>query len=339
MTSYVDSRWFTRWLFVGVLATAPTALGQSLTGDCSVADPPDVATIGDDQVTEPLSAGFPVDSGQRIETRLDNRVALYLMDGVPDPTAEVAVYLDSRTALRIDESGRRLHIDRGNVVVHYQARDGAPLILVTRQGWARMDAGTLHTNADPQTETTIFTSVTGTVTIAAGAAPDALPDRIEGGVQLASTGDNQGAIAANAIATRSNPSAADDARQLIDILHTARLDAARAGWLRRAISGDIVPSVESPAQVSSALSDLTVESAVVQRTGGTVTTPVVTTGVATQAVPSLTQRLLTGGNAASVLVGVRLERTRIVGSPGTQGGGTVQFNSDVRLPFQLSTRR
>lgn len=64
--------------------------------------------------------------------------------------------------------------------------------------------------------------------------------------------------------------------------------------------------------------------------------PTFGSGAAASAARSISSQLLSSGSAASRLVGLRLERTRIVGEPGgVSGGGRIVANQELSLPFTL----
>ena len=113
------------------------------------------------------------------------------------------------------------------------------------------------------------------------------------------------------------------------------------GWIDFAVRGDIVPTSRGAGATRGPTMLVAVTAVTEPQVLAAVTSPSAAAPVTTPTgAVSQTQALLTSGNPASVVVGARLERTRIVGNPGTTGGSTgVRFNTQVRPPLQLGQSR
>jgi hypothetical protein len=110
-------------------------------------------------------------------------------------------------------------------------------------------------------------------------------------------------------------------------------------WLGLAAACDLIPAKAPgqpggmlPSLPSSAVTPPQVSQVNLPPGAGPVITP--------QSQVSLTQSLLTSQNPASAVVGSRLERTRIVGNPGTTNvGAGIRFNPFARVTLHLPGTR
>ena len=140
---------------------------------------------------------------------------------------------------------------------------------------------------------------------------------------------------------RPQPGRRSEVLQLGRSLSDALLREVAAKWVEDAERGDLVPTGQ-PDVAPREASVVPTPSAPVDQTA--LAQPVSVSPVSV-AVPGAdgttrTESLLASGNPASVLVGRRLERTRIIGSPGAPGATTnLQFNREARRPLQLTQGR
>ncbi|MEP0845061.1 MAG: hypothetical protein HRF43_20350, partial [Phycisphaerae bacterium] len=137
-------------------------------------------------------------------------------------------------------------------------------------------------------------------------------------------------------ALTADPAFAEKARAMISALNAAGAAGRALGWIGRAESGDLAPTERFTRPSSSAY--LVRTTGVVTPRTASVATPSQLAAPPTAGAFSQTQALLASQNPASVVVGARLERTRIVGNPGTTGGG-IRFNAQARPPLRLGTAR
>lgn len=112
-------------------------------------------------------------------------------------------------------------------------------------------------------------------------------------------------------------------------------------WIENAARGDLAPSYRGGA-VTVTLAELRVSTGVTVPPAVPSVAPTVSNQILAMPTGAIgtVQSLLTSGNAASVVVGARLQRTRVVGSPGTANGvSTLRFNSLAGPPLRLSIER
>jgi hypothetical protein len=268
----------------------------------------------------PLIAGSFLTDGAEVRLAPDARAAFHLHPGPEPSQPDASVYAGPGTTLSVcpnSDPRRLLQMGAGMMVVVYGGEDGVPLIVSTPQAWVRLSTGTLIAEAGPAGAT--FTLVRGSARRFDGTLPAAEATEISGGEALTPEPGAQSRVDAMAN----------------DLLKAATRLAA-AGWIEKAETGDLVPVAPpgTAARVPVIVGLGNVE--VVEPITQTVTvTPVSTSVIATTGATSQTEALLSSGNPASVLVGRRLERTRIVGNPGTVGTSVgVRFNPEARLrPF------
>ncbi len=315
-----------------MVCIARPAAGDELVGSCIIVDPPNTGRWLDES-EEPalelaLGSGMQVGPNIRIETKKGNRAALYLRVNGKTPSAEASVNLEANTAIQVcpkDDARRRVHVLRGFLVVRYVARDGKPFVLTTDSGWALLERGTL------------VATVAGkkvSFALAAGKARS-FDGKLGADVDPAKAPDGK--------ALEPQADALEAAGKLRRRLNGAMALAATAAWLGRAERGDLIPMPKRPEAMAPAVAALAVEAAPVDQppqvspvTVGETTSPVTGgLGATNQA-----QSLLASGDPASVIVGARLERTRIVGNPGTAAAGTgMTYNKQARGPLTLTSKK
>lgn len=304
------------WLMLGLALEAGELSAQSLTGQVTMLE---AAPGSRPSLFVPAS----VRPGAVLETIADNRAAVYLrVEG--EPAADVSLYLEAESRVRVVEptDAVPLHVvvEKGSVLVQLAGGVAkAPLVVSTPDpaAWVRVQPGSLiwiDAAADQG-----FGLIEGAATRFAGAAPTADPAGVQGG---------------DALAPR--PELHERAAELTGRLARSRTTTAGWGWIERASQGELVPAPRG-AQTRLASRE-TVRVAPVNPQAVAIAAPAtVSTAVSVTPAVSQARALLASQNPASVLVGARLERTRIVGNPGAAGGGTgLQFNRQVRGPLNLS---
>jgi len=311
---------------------ADPAVGEELVGSCTIVDPPNTGRWLDES-EEPalelaLGAGMQVGPNIRIETKKGNRAALYLRVDGKALSAEASVNLEVDTAIQVcpkNDARRRVHVLRGSVVVRYVSRDAKPFVLTTDSGWVLLERGTLVATVDGKKVS---------FALAAGKAR-AFDGKLGADVDPAKVPDGK-ALQPQAVAREA-------AGKLRRHLNRAIALAATAAWLGRAERGDLIPMPKRPEAMAPAVAALAVEAAPVDQpplvspvTVGEATSPVTSgLGATNQA-----RSLLASGDPASVIVGSRLERTRIVGNPGTAAAGTgMTYNRQARGPLTLTSKK
>jgi hypothetical protein len=295
-------------------AGVSTTLAQALRGSVIVVDnPPGTQTS--------LSKGEEVTDGSKLSTSPANRVAVYLAAG-RGPDAEVGLYIEPESALGVVASTPaipwHLSVEKGSLLVRFTARvdTRVPLIVSTAAGWARVQPGSMvWVNAAAGAPR--FRLVEGAATQFDGQVPQQNTATMPGGQVLAPQADSRGAAMA-----------------LVKRLLQARTAEAGAAWIKYASQGELVPQPKG-ATVSARSEHVRVTAvtppAVAPSTTSTLPISATVTPAMTQA-----QLLLSSQSPASVLVGARLERTRIVGNPGTAGTSSgLRFNPEVRGPLDL----
>ena len=324
------------WVGVEPDQPAPDPLEGSCTivnGSCTIANLCDKAPIGG----RTLFAGYPVTQrsrlvtgpvtqGSRLVTGPDSGVALCVALYLKADRSRAAVYLDPDTELHVSPGGRRaLHLRQGSLVVYYAGGDARlkapPLVVTTAHGSVRLWRGWLQ--AIVRGGTVTFALGQDQTKALDGTFPSDADAKHVGGGPLDHDGD-----------------ALAEMQGRVRKIHMARARrAAKDRWLRQAVAGDIVPAIATAQPVGPN----------VRRDGrgkvaqaaeiAVVTSPAVATGTGPARVLTRSEALIESRDPASVLVGTRLQRTRIVGNPGTASGQTgVRINPEVR-PLRLSTPR
>lgn len=280
-----------------------------------------IITAKDDQT--PLIRGARIEPGDMIITLPTGRVALYLTTAPTGPAAaEATIYLEGGSEITLGaEKGpeRLIHIAKGTAVVSYNARKGA-MILATTSAWVRLARGSIRVEID-KAGAASFSLAQGKADRFEGPVPEKGLATMPGGKPLLAKGQHPAS------------------KKLTYELSMQRILLASGRWIEKAEIGDLVPRV-TPEMPTPSLPGLGIPSvsAVTQPPQVTsVTSPVVSTGQPLTPTLSQAESLLASKSPASVVVGARLGRTRIVGNPGTAGGQTgVRFNPEARAPFRLS---
>lgn len=310
------------WL--AVLAAAAGA--QVLQGTCTIDVPDRAGALGrspDQLVSGTLGIGEVVEPGSLVQSDAGNWVALRLeavpaaQSGAAGPLGQAAVYLGPVSRVAVSpgaEAFPHLQVQQGMVVVSYEpAADGSPALLVSLPGgWVRLQRGTLAVTAVEAGSDAAL--LVGQASRGSGA----VPQEIQEG-------------AAAAMAVQVDAPLAQEGVGLVDRVTRAGIAQASQAWLVVASQGDLTP-VKQPAAPGGA------EVRAVEAPAAQVTPPAVSMAALASVVslgaltPALNQAesLLTSGSPASVIVGARLERTRIVGTPSGIG-----FNILARPPLRL----
>ncbi len=324
-------------LLSGLLAVMPAPLvwaqGAALEGACTVVIPPDTGFMLDYAFDPPgqndLQQGQRLRPAMGVRTVGDNVAMAYLAAGEPgSPAAQASLYLDADSQIRLagaDVPYRQLTVSQGSLLVRYQATDGEPLAVVAGGGWVRLAGGTLSVNvAGNRTEWVLMSA--GSASRFDGAPPAGEIKGAQGGQSL--------------VPGTLSPAAA----ALIAKLHGAMGLDAPADWLGRAERGDLTPTeiegvvlgdFDVPEVRTAAVAKPSAQVATVSAAAANVLPPIsiVSASPPPQRVSGV-QALLTSGNPASVVVGTRLERARVVGIPLPSN---LSFNRVVRPPLNLST--
>ncbi len=317
------------WIIAVMLAACAPAVAQDFSGACTALLPPDRGVIVIDDLETPLSANMPavlagtLEGGfLEIRTVAENQAAFYLADA----GSELGLYLDSESTLTLGPSGdprRRLGVKRGEVVISFLSRDNRPLVISLPDGWVRLEFGLV-----------VIKAAEGTVDVALA---NGLAARFQGELP---EGDPLQARDGETLEER--PSAGEAASAMIERLTRAGLSDAPTDWLAKAESGDLIPTPQPGQAARQVAASFSAGQPVNQPVGVNASTAVTGTSVAaTVTTPIVTQAqaFLVSQNPATVLVGSRLERARIIGSPGTTGAGTgIRFNPQVRGPLGLIGR-
>ena len=320
---------------IAVFAAAARAPAQGLSGTCTILNAAGRATLDGDV----LEVGNPI--GQHAIVSLLPGPGPLVIHLSAEDNVHAVVYIDSESTVEFGAPAgpaRAITIRRGGAAwVHYTATDGVPLTIVTEAGGVHLHDGTLRVVA--AADRSIFLLAEGKGSAFAGDPP---PPADGTTLDPGPGGQNQAEVTRSPpqVETAERPNALRQMRDSIDRAHAVALRAARARWLLLAVAGDIEPSVKVGEPVDAVVGALAATSSVTQPTVAAVITasPATTSAFGAPTVTSRAQTLLKSGNAASVIVGARLQRTRIVGNPGTAGGRTgVRFNPDVRAPLRLSS--
>ncbi len=327
---------------------ADPVAAQSFSGSCMVAQSRPVAgqapepgsVIRPDGITRPLNRGARVTSDCQIETK-GNRASIYLPwkeEGEPGQRIETGFYLAEHTKLHLtpgDDLRYRVDVNVGTVVVQHTGPDrAASLAIVTGRSWVSLQSGVVLVRVTDGGAPAEWELIEGEASYFEGTLPPGPPALAEGGQPL--------------------PPGAGEARlfsrSLIQGLESALLNEVAAIWVTAAEEGDFtfrqeetgsfaVDLVEST--VTPPLGDQRKDSISQQAISTPVTQPPVVVGslgAGQTGTTSQVQSLLGSGNPATVLVGARLGRTRIVGSPGSATGGAASVirNPQVRPPLNLN---
>ncbi|MBI4579302.1 MAG: hypothetical protein HY718_06340 [Planctomycetes bacterium] len=301
-----------------VVGAAPAA-AEPMQGQCLMATPAGVGQITDSSGTRPLEPRSELQSGMKIDTA-GGQAWLYLATANESGEATVWMRPDSSMAIESGTDGyRQLRLLGGDVLVRYAAADGRPLVLAADDSWVRLDGGLLWGRVTAAGAT--WELADGEATRFDGKLPAAGPLPATGGEALVV-----------------DPAARERATDLQRALSYAMVADASAKWLVRAERGDLTPTPKGEV-TEAAVSQFVVEVA-------PIVTPVLPSVAIAATVVSSTagvglnqaESLLATGNPASVVVGARLERTRVVGSPGTAESGGLRFNSQARGPLRINLR-
>lgn len=272
--------------------------------------------------TVPYRAGLPpVTAGQTAETAAGELAAVYLArEGV-----ELAIYMESDSVVEVqpqEDARPHLRVQKGAIVVQYAS--SGPLILSTAVAWVRLEAGKGMIRAGLGDAGPTFTLANGRATRFDGAVP---------------AGDVSAAGGGEALTVR--PESKANIVKLLNRLVEARVLAEPDQWLKLAEAGDFVPSRQWASPALGIPPEYRVSTAVTQVVSAAAAVTAPPTVIPSAVTPTVTQAqtLLASQNPASVVVGARLERTRIVGNPGAAGGVSgVRFNTQARGPLQLGPR-
>lgn len=316
-------------MIAAVMLCAVAAPGQDYSGACTGLVPPDRGVIVIDELETPLSPGMPAMLGGTLEggfvelrTAEANQASFYLTDG----GSELGLYLDAGTTLALGPAGddrRRMKITSGKVVINFISRDNRPLIVSLPGGWLRLEFGLA----------VLAVSESGAqVTLAKGLAARFEGDVPEGDPLAARDGEPLAETAA----------AGKEASALIERLTRAGLSDAPSDWLAKAESGDLIPTPQPGQPAQQVAASFSAGKPVDQPVGVNASTLVTGTSVSanvTSPIVTQAQSFLVSQNPATVLVGARLERARIIGNPGTTGVNSgIRFNPQVRGPLGLIGR-
>ena len=265
-----------------------------------------------------------IERGTQIMTSHGAGLAARLTGRAGAARMEVGLYLKSDTLLEMLPAGNLplspIAVQRGTFALQYSAQgDGPDLILALHQpqSWVRVHRGSMLW-VETAGAATSARLVQGAATVFQGALPTGDTTTMPGGQDL-----------------KAEPNLLISVLDLINDLALAGAHAEADNWVKNVSEGPLVPpraSAPAPrgAPAAVAVAVVTPRSAVQN--------VVPQVSAATTVAPTLTQAqaLLASQSPASVVVGARLERTRIVGESGTAGtGGSVRFNPQVRPPLRL----
>ena len=244
-----------------------------------------------------------------VDLKLDDgtgRVAISLARA-PQDEGWVDIYHDADPIIYIYVSGATVGLGRGSVRIEAKA-DGNTAVIV---GTGR--AGVLPSDASGGIDVSLIAGRQNTVTISP-----------EGGLSDHGVQEGAGVMMASA------RGAIIQLSLLPELVQVAE----------RVAEGDIEPpsrgSLVPPAAVAVTVRvrDVTPR--------GTLATQIIagSQGIIVQAVPSTAESFLGGNNAALAVVGARLQRTRIIGSPGTAGaaGAPLSVSGELERRFTLGRR-
>lgn len=300
-----------------VFCGTPSAQAQQLTGKVTAAKLPAGASAA------PAVRGN-IERGAQITTTQGANLAARLTGRVGATRVEVGLYLDSDTVIELLPADNRplspLAVQRGTFALQYSSAGECPdLMLALRQpeSWARIRKGSTIWVETAGGNTTVRL-VEGSAVVFKGGLPADEPTAPPGGQELTA-----------------EPALMSNVLRLVNELALAGAYAQADNWVRNVSEGPLVPpraSAPAPRGAPAAIA----AAVVTPRTAIQNVVPQVLAGTAVAPTVTQAQALLTSQDPASVVVGARLERTRIVGSTGTTGtGGTVRFNPQVRPPLQL----
>lgn len=312
-----------------VVLCAAVVMGQDYSGACTGLVPPDRGVIVIDELETPLSPGMPAMLGGTLEggfvelrTAEANQASFYLTDG----GSEMGLYLDADTSLALGPAGdarRRMKIARGKAVINFISRDNRPLVVSLPDGWLRLEFGLAVVSVSEAGVKVVLAK--GLAARFAGEVPEGDPLAARDGEPLVET-----------------PAAGEEASALIERLTRAGLSDAPSDWLAKAESGDLIPTPQPGQPAQQVAASFSAGKPVDQPVGVNASTLVTGTSVAanvTSPIVTQAQSFLISQNPATVLVGARLERARIIGNPGTSGVNSgIQFNPQVRGPLGLIGR-
>lgn len=311
---------------VVLLATVSELQAQGFArGSCTGLQPADTGALVNHAFSppseDPLSRGTPIGPDMEVRTATNNRAALYLQAQDTEPSASVGLYMQPESVVHIcpkNDARRRVDLLKGTMAVLYTTPDKTPLIIAAGDFWLRIEQGLLRIEVAKDRAVALL--IEGTAMRFDGPLPESDPAIAVGGSALAADPRQRFAVM----------------NQIIEPLTVSTLSDAASSWIARAEQGDFTlvapPGTPAEAVVTSLSVRAPVDQAVLSTplTAAAANSPVVS-AVGT---PTRVQSLLTSGNPASVVVGVRLQRTRIVGNPGTDGQGAgLRFNPEVRSPF------
>ncbi|NLX21051.1 MAG: hypothetical protein GXY55_05175 [Phycisphaerae bacterium] len=326
-------------LLTGLAAMLPAPLvwaqASTLEGACTVVLPPDTGFVLDYALDPPgqsdLRQGQRLRPATGVSTITGNTALIYLAAGEPQsPTAQASVYLDADSQLRLageDVRHRQITVQRGVALIRYQASDGEPVAIVAGGGWVRLHGGVLRVAVtDNRVEWTFMSA--GSAVRFDGHAPAGEIKAVEGGQSLTPA------------------PLSSEAAALIAALHSGMGLDAPADWLGRAERGDLTPNdpegellgtFEVPEVRAAAVAKPSAQVATVSAAAANVLPPLssVSASQPPQRVSGV-QALLASENPASVVVGARLGRARVVGVPEPSN---LLFNREVRPPLNLSPGR
>jgi hypothetical protein len=307
------------------LVLAGMVCGQSLQGTCTI-DVPDLGgalgTPPGDLMPGMLRTSGTIDPGSVVQTDPGNWVGLLLQTAATaQPSAaagvQVAVCLGESSRLAISPGGEprpHVQVQQGLAVISYEpGSGGAGLLVSTLSDWVRLERGTVVVTV--AAEGSDFAILAGQATRFAGAIPADI-STVQGGTGLSVQADAPLAQRGTALAAR--------------VMQVGVAQASKK-WLVMASQGDLIPVKE--AESLGRTEAKAVEAPSAEVTPSSVSAASLTSVVATTAMaPSMNaaQTLLSSGDPASVVVGARLERTRVVG---TSTG--IAFNPLARAPLVL----
>lgn len=297
-------------------ATLPLS-AQQLTGRVTAAKLPPGASAAP-------AVRSNVDRGTLMTTPAGANLAARLTARSGGVRVEAGLYLEADTVVEVLPADNLpvspLAIQKGSLALQYTSAGEAPdLVLVTRQpaAWARIRKGSMVWVDSTGGNATVHL-VSGAATLFQGAPPAGNPAEAQGGQEL-----------------QAEPALLTEVLQLVNDLALAGAYAQADSWVKNVSEGPLVPPRASAPAPRGAPAAIAV-AVVTPRTSIQSVVPQVLAGTAVSPTLTQAQALLTSQDPASVVVGARLERTRIVGNPGTSGsGGAVRFNPQVRPPLQL----
>jgi hypothetical protein len=296
---------------------APTAWAQQLTGKVTATKLPQ-----GESAAPAVRSG--IERGTQITTSREAGLAARLTARAGAARVEVALYLQGNTVLEMLPAGglplSPIAVQRGTLALQYAAQGEAPdLVLALRQpeSWVRIRRGSMVWVEAAGTATTVRL-VDGSATMFQGGLPTGDPANAQGGQEL-----------------KVQPELFAAVLELINDLALAGAHAEADNWVKSVSEGPLVPPRASAPAPRGAPSVVAV-AVVTPRSAIQNVTPQVLAGTAVAPTLTQAQALLASQSPASVVVGARLERTRIVGNSGTTGtGGVVRFNPQVRAPLRL----